>query len=141
MLAARRLSKRLGRRGSILLAFGTMETFYGWGIATDPRYGVVRGVGVLTRMLPMPWWGALWMICGVTAMAMAFEPKPRWDRWGFAAATLPMSLWSGSNFVAWASGQFGQAWTSVITWGVFVFVLIRINGWSEYGMRGGGHGR
>ncbi|GHB55342.1 hypothetical protein GCM10010331_48960 [Streptomyces xanthochromogenes] len=141
MQAARRLSKRLGRRGSILAAFGIFESFYGFGAATDPRYGVVRGVGVLTNLLPMEWWGALWMVAGFLALVFAFEPRPRWDRWGFAAATLPMSLWSGANFVAWISGSFSQAWTSGVTWGVFVYIAIRINGWPEYGLRGGGHGR
>jgi hypothetical protein len=138
--AARRLTKRLGRRGSILLAFGIMETLYGWGIATDPRYGIVRGVGVLTHMLPMPWWGSLWMLCGVVAIALSFEPRPRWDRWGYAGATVPMTLWSLANLVAWLSGEFGQAWTSFCTWGAFVYILMRINRWPEYSIRGGTNG-
>lgn len=141
MSAARWLAKRLGRRGRVLILFGGMEALYGLSIATDPRYGVVRGVGVLTHMLPMPWWGGVWMLCGVIAVALAFEPRPRLDRWGFAAATLPMSLWSGANLVAYVSGEFGQAWTSVCTWGCFVGVLIIVNRWPEYGMRGGDRGR
>jgi hypothetical protein len=137
--AARWLRKRLGRRGSILMAFGIFETLYGWGIVSDPRYGVVRGVGVLTRWLPMPWWGGLWILCGITAVLMAFEPRPRWDRWGFAAATLPMLLWSAANAVAWLSGVFGQAWTSMVTWAAFAYIAQKINRWPEY-QRGGGHG-
>jgi hypothetical protein len=117
-----------------------METLYGIGIVADPRYGVVRGVGVLTHWLSMPWWGALWMICGVIGITMAFEPRPRWDRWGFAAETLPMSLWSAANFVAWMSGDFDQAWTSVCTWGLLVAVLRIINRWPEYDLRGGERG-
>lgn len=140
MSAARWLRKRLGRRGSILLAFGVMETLYGWGVASDPRYGVVRGVGVLTHMLPMTWWGGVWILCGLAASALAFEPRPRWDRLGFGAATLPMSLWSAANFVAWATREFPQAWTSTVTWGAFVYVLIRVNRWPEYQVKGDAHG-
>lgn len=137
--AARRLRKRLGRRGRILLAFGLMQVLYGYGIATDPRYGVVRGVGVLTRMLPMSAWGGLWMACGAVAVVMAWEIRSSRDSWGYAALTLPMSLWSGANFVAWVSREYPQAWTSVCTWGAFVYIAMAINRWPEYSLRRGQH--
>lgn len=130
--AARRLGKRLGRRGRILLAFGVMQVLYGWSIATDPRYGVVRGVGVLTHMLPMRVWGAVWIVCGAVALAMAWEIRSSRDSWGYGAVTVPMSLWSGANFVAWTSNVYPQAWTSVCTWGAFVYIAMSVNRWPEY---------
>ncbi|WP_439947155.1 hypothetical protein [Streptomyces sp. BBFR109] len=141
MRAARRLRKRLGRRGTVLAGLGLVEIVYGLQVATDPRYGVVRGVGVLIHLLPMPWWGGVWMLCGVIAGVLAFEPRPRWDRWGFAASTLPMILWSGANLFAWASGSFHQAWTSFCTWGVWACIVTTINRWPEYEyVKGGTHG-
>lgn len=139
--AARRLRKRLGRRGRILLAFGGMQILYGWGIARDPRYGVVRGVGVLTHLLPMPVWGFLWMACGTVAVAMAWEIRSSRDTWGYAALTFPMLVWSGANLVAWATQEYPQAWTSVATWGAFVYIAMMINRWPEYGRGGIAHGR
>lgn len=143
--AARRLRKRLGRRGRILLAFGGMQVLYGYGIASDPRYGVVRGVGVLTHMwglrVPMSVWGGVWMVCGTIAMAMAWEIRASRDTWGYAALTLPMLLWSGANFVAWATQEYPQAWTSVATWGAFVYIAMLINRWPEYGRGGRPRGR
>jgi hypothetical protein len=139
--AARRLRKRLGRRGRILLAFGVMQILYGYGIAADPRYGVVRGVGVLTRLLPMWAWGGLWIACGAIAVVMAWEIRSSRDTWGYGALTLPMSLWSGANFVAWVSNSYPQAWTSVCTWGAFVYIAAVINRWPEYGQQGRTRGR
>ncbi|MYR84100.1 hypothetical protein GTY41_03855 [Streptomyces sp. SID685] len=140
MGAARRIQKRLGRRGSILAGIGTMELVYGLQVVIDPRYGVVRGVGVLTHLRPMPWWGVLWMLCGAAALVLAFEPKPKWDRWGFAAAWVPMEIWSLANLVAWLSGDFHQAWTSAVTWGVWAYIVTAINRWPEYYVRGNEYG-
>ncbi|MFJ5644022.1 hypothetical protein [Streptomyces sp. NPDC093223] len=141
MLATHALSKRLGRRGHVLVGIGAMELVYGLQVAIDPRYGIVRGVGVLTHWLPMAFWGGLWMLCGLIAFSFAFEPRPHWDRWGFAASAFPMLVWSGANLVAWLSGEFGQAWTSFFTWGVWAYVVTAINRWPEYEfVRGGTHG-
>jgi len=138
--AVRRLRKRLGRRGRVLLAFGLMQILYGYGIASDPRYGVVRGVGVLTHLLPMQAWGGLWIACGAFAVAMAWEIRASRDTWGYGALTLPMSLWSAANAIAWASREYPQAWTSVCTWGAFVYIAAAINRWPDYG-RGMTRGR
>lgn len=138
MPAVHALRKRLGRRCSVLLGIGAMEVVYGLGVAIDPRYGIVRGVSVLTHWLPMAYWGSLWMICGTLALVLAFEPRSGWSRYGFAAATLPMTLWSAANLVAWLTGEFGQAWTSFFTWGVWAVIVTAINRWPEYNiMRGG----
>lgn len=133
--AVRRISKRLGRRGRILLAFGTMQVLYGVSIVSDPRYGVVRGVGVLTHMRPMSFWGAIWITCGAIALAMAWQIRSSRDTWGYGAVTVPMALWSGANFIAWVSSAYPQAWTSVITWGAFVYIAGTVNRWPEYGRR------
>lgn len=136
MVAAHALSKRLGRRGHVLAGIGAVELVYGLQVAIDPRYGVARGVGVLTHWLPMAFWGSAWMLCGLVAVVLAFEPRPRWDRWGFAASTFPMMIWSGANLIAWLSGAYGQAWTSFVTWGVWAYIITKINRWPEYDLRG-----
>jgi hypothetical protein len=137
----RRLRKRLGRRGRVLLAFGIMQTAYGVQIAFDPRYGQVRGVGVLTHWLPMSYWGALWMTCGTVAIAMAWEIRASHDTWGYAALTAPMLLWSGANLVAWISRDYPQAYTSCCTWGAMVYIAMVVNRWPELGRGGRAHGR
>lgn len=131
--AAGGLRQRLGRRGSILLAFGVMETLYGVGLIADPRFGIVRGVGVLTHIAPMTLWGAIWITSGLCAFALAWEVRATRDTWGYALAVLPPALWSVANLLAWLTGSYGQAWTSTVTWGCIAYVIRRINSWPEAG--------
>lgn len=125
--AAARLWARLGRRGTDLLIFGALELIYGWGIVSDPRYGVVRGVGVLTAVAPMTLWGALWMASGIIAIALATHPPFLRDSWGYAALFGPMGLWACANFGAWITGDFRQAYTSAATWGLLALHLLLSN--------------
>ncbi|WP_148003651.1 hypothetical protein [Streptomyces sp. adm13(2018)] len=137
--AAELLRARLGRRGSVLLGFGVLELLYGLGLVLDPRFGIVRGVGVLTHVAPMAVWGGLWMACGLCALAMAWEVRATRDTWGYAAAILPPIGWAGANLIAWLTGSFAQAWTSAVTWGCLAYVIRRVNGWPE--VRGDREGR
>lgn len=118
------LRSRLGRRGTDLAVFGVLELVYGWGIVSNPRYGVVRGVGVLNTWAPMTVWGAVWMLCGAAALVLAAHPAhlPS-DSWGYCALLLPTGLWAGANLTAQALGQFNQAYTSATTWGLLFLHL------------------
>ncbi|MFC8171219.1 hypothetical protein [Streptomyces sp. NPDC057325] len=131
MAAAALLRTRLGRRGSVLLAFGVMELLYGLGLLLDPRFGIVRGVGVLTHVAPMWVWGGLWMLCGALALIMAWDVRATRDTWGYAAAVLPPLGWCGAHLVAWLTGSYPQAWTSAVTWACIAVVIRRVNGWPE----------
>lgn len=107
--------RRVGLRGTALWATGAGWIAYGIGIITDPRYGVQRGVQVLTSICPLPWWGLLWILCGLTA-AVTSVRRPGRDVVGFAGAALPPMTWAGAYVLAWATGNYPQAWTSVPAW-------------------------
>lgn len=141
--AATRWRPALGRRGTELLLFGLLELVYGWGIATDPRYGVVRGVGVLRSLAPMTWWGVLWMLCAAVALVLAIHPPKLRDSWGFAALYVPTAFWGAGNAVGWIDGDFPQAYTSAATWLTLTLILVLSERWPEPPPRipGGERGR
>jgi len=121
--AAACLGRRVGLRGAALLLAGIGWTTYGIGIITDPRYVVQRGVSVLTRLWPLDWWGAVWIVCGLLALAAAVL-RPGRDAWGFGAVVLPPLVWAGAYIVAWLTGRYPAAWTSTPAWCVPSGLLI-----------------
>ncbi|WP_158920327.1 hypothetical protein [Streptomyces sp. NBRC 109706] len=87
-MAARR---RLGRRGAYLMAAGVGWALYGVGILLDPRPGTVRSAVVLAHLLPLEWWGGLWVGCGMVAVAMAWAGAATWA--GAAARLVIVAGW------------------------------------------------
>lgn len=120
--AAAWAARRLGLRGYVLLLTGTGWITYGVGIITDPRYGVSRGVVVLTHWCPLTWWGAMWIACGLVSITGAWQRTGR-DVVAFAAAAFPPLIWSGAYLVAWLTGRYPTAWTSIPAWWVPIAVL------------------
>ena len=109
--AVRRLSKRLGRRGRVLLILGTGKVCYGVGFIVDPP--PARGLELLTMMCSLQSWSWLWIVCGSITAVSAFLRV--WnDRWGFVAALVPPTVWGTAYAVSFTSG--------IYTRGIFPFI-------------------
>jgi hypothetical protein len=115
-LAGTRIAAQLGRRGAYLGVAGTTWILYGTSIITNPQYGTVRGVRVLTHIRPLSDWGWVWVICGTVAVVSALCRGPHRDLLGFCAAQLPPLLWSAAYAVAWLSGDYPHSWASTAMW-------------------------
>ncbi|MFJ9420673.1 hypothetical protein [Streptomyces sp. NPDC101249] len=126
----RRLDQRLGRRGSYLACAGSAWTMYGLGIIISPRPGTVRGMLLLRNIAPLEFWGAIWVVCGLTAIAFAFTRTGR-DVYGFVAAVIPTLVWCVAYGAAMIAGDFPYAWVSAATWGFAALRLIVVSGWPE----------
>ncbi|MEV5444056.1 hypothetical protein AB0N23_16185 [Streptomyces sp. NPDC052644] len=109
--AARRLGKRLGRRGTVLLVLGIGKMCWGAGFIVDPPDD--RGLELLTSMCSLSSWAWLWIVCGAVTAASAWLRVGR-DRWGFVAALVPPTVWG----TAYAT----SALTGLYPRGVFLFV-------------------
>ncbi|MGQ5581006.1 hypothetical protein [Streptomyces sp. ECR3.8] len=109
--AARRLSKRLGRRGRALLILGVGKVCYGAGFIVDPP--PARGLELLTMMCPLQSWAWLWIVCGSITAVSAFLRVGN-DRWGFVAALTPPTVWGTAYGVSFVTG--------VYTRGIFPFI-------------------
>jgi hypothetical protein len=140
--AGLRACRRIGPRGAVLLAIGWQQITYGYQIITDPRYGVVRGVGVLRNLAPMSYWGGLWVVAGLIAVAMSMERRAIRDAVGYGATFVPYFLWSVANLYASISGDYPQAYPSAAAWGTYAVITIMINRWlgapRREGTRGNG---
>lgn len=131
---------RVGPRGSILLALGWIQVTYGYQLITQPRYGIVRGVWVLTSLAPMTFWGGLWVATGVVGVFMSVETKIENDTFGYGAIFVPYALWAAANVYAFVTGSYPQAYTSAVTWGLLAAVTLMINRWLGAARRGGTRG-
>lgn len=91
---------RLGKRGAFLLIMGGSEIARGYGLIVDP---VIRkpNVEVLHDMIPPPWYGVAWIICGVIGMLFAFAHRHGRDRFGFAFQVLPPAFTALSYIGSW----------------------------------------
>lgn len=116
------IDRTVGLRGVALAGCGLGWATYGIGIITDPRYGVSRGVTVLTHVRPLSWWGAMWIACGLIGMAAAALRTGK-DRFGFGAVCLPPLVWALAYVVTIATGEYSPAWTSTPAWCVPVLLL------------------
>lgn len=120
--AAAWAARRLGLRGIVLLLTGCGWITYGVGIMIDPRYGVARGVAVLTHWWPLTDWGLMWILCGAAAIGCAWLATDA-DVVGFGAAAFPPLVWSGAYLAAWLTGRYPTAWTSIPAWWVPIALL------------------
>ncbi|MFD7413542.1 hypothetical protein [Kitasatospora purpeofusca] len=110
--ALARVRRRLGWRGTALLACGVPWVVYGAGLVTTTREGIVRATVALSGLWALPGWGVVWMCCGVLACVAAARPSGR-DMWGFAVAAAPPLIWTLAYVAAAVRGEYRAAWASV----------------------------
>jgi hypothetical protein len=116
-------ARTLGLRGTALLVAGAGWICYGAGIIASPRYGVQRGVAVIVHIMPLTWWGAVWIAFGCAAIVAAVQPYGR-DSWGFGAALGPPLMWAMAYGAAAAFGTYNVAWASLPAWCVPVVLIL-----------------
>lgn len=111
--AVRRLRKRLGRRGEVLIILGIGKVV--WGIGYIFESGPAeRGLEMLTSIGPLQSWAWLWIVAGVITGSSAFLPAGR-DKWGFVAAQAPPTVWATAYVVSFLSGVYSR--------GLFLFIF------------------
>lgn len=128
--AARRLTRRLGRRGALLVMKGTIATLYGSGQLAEPARDT-RGLRLLLKLCPLEVWGWAWITAGAVALLCAWLP-PRRDWPGFLAVWAITAPWSMSYLVAWwPLGDYPRGWVAALIFGAFGTVCLVAIGWDE----------
>ena len=128
--AARRLTRRLGRRGALLSMKGVIATLYGSGQLVEPVRDT-RGLRLLLKLGPLEVWGWAWITAGVIALVCAWLP-PRRDWPGFLAVWAITAPWSMSYLVAWwPLGEYPRGWVASLIFGAFGAVCLVAIGWQE----------
>jgi di/tricarboxylate transporter len=125
----RRLSKRLGRRGAILLCYGVVWAIIGYGQITAPAPDL-RGLRLLLQMMPLYAWGWIWVVSGLIAIVSAWLP-PEKDWPGFLALPLMVLPWTVSYLLAWILGDYPRGWLAAVVWGAIAAPVLVVAGWRE----------
>jgi hypothetical protein len=121
--------RMLGRRGAILLSYGTVWALYGYGQLVSPQPDQ-RGLTLATQVLPLHVWGWLWIATGILALGAAFVPQGV-DWFGFVALVLIVLPWMLSYLVSWLLGDFPRGWVAAAVWAVIAVPVIVAAGWRE----------
>lgn len=127
--AARRLARMLGRRGAILLSYGTVWGLYGYGLLVSPPIQQ-PGLNLATNLLPLHAWGGLWITAGLIALASAWLPQGV-DWFGFLALPLIVLPWMLSYFTSWLQGEFPRGWIASAVWAAIAVPVLVVAGWRE----------
>lgn len=135
----RRLRARLGRRGTVLLAFGVVWVVYGWAIHALPHS--VGALGILDK-LPTDVWAGMWIVCGLVGAAHSLTRDTR-DTLGFSLLVIPPTVWAFGLWWAWLAALAPQVWpfdllpgnpygwTAGIIWTGIAVVVATVAGWIE----------
>lgn len=128
--AARRLTRRLGRRGAILTLKGTITGLYGFGLLFDPIPDP-RGLCLLLSLMPLRAWALLWIAAAATALVCAWL-RPRFDWPGYCAVWGITAAWAGAYLVSWwPLGEYPRGWIAAVIWAAFGGVCLVVIGWDE----------
>lgn len=129
MRATRRLSGMLGRRGAILLCYGSVWSLYGYAQIVSPQPDQ-RGLTPALELMPLTLWGWLWVATGLVAVVSAFLPQGL-DWLGFLALPAMVLPWMGSYLISWMTGEFPRGWVASLVWGVIAVPVLVVAGWQE----------
>jgi fatty acid desaturase len=119
----------LGRRGAILISYGTVWSLYGFAQITSPQPDQ-RGLKPLLEVAPLAVWGGLWVATGLVAVVAAWLPQGL-DWAGFLALPAMVLPWMGSYAAAWVTGDFPRGWVAALVWGVIAVPVLVVAGWRE----------
>jgi uncharacterized membrane protein YeaQ/YmgE (transglycosylase-associated protein family) len=119
---------RLGERGTFLLIFAIIEITRGYQTIVTPALRL-PGVTVIHDAIPIPWYGLMWVICGLAGGLFAFTTTPGRDRYGYIIQMIPTALtalsYVGSWVISFIPGQMGdpRGWaSSILFWGLFALI-------------------
>jgi hypothetical protein len=121
--------RQLGRRGAILLCYGTVWALYGYAQLVSPQPDQ-RGLTLAIQIMPLHVWGWLWIAAGLIALMSAWLPQGA-DWAGFLALPLIVLPWMLSYLTSWLQGDFPRGWVSAAVWAVIAVPVLVVAGWRE----------
>lgn len=145
----RRLAHYFGRRGGVLILFGTVWLAVGTSFALVPatnRFSATGDSGPLTFADSRPWPGIFWLACGIIALVNGLIRRKvsNEDAIGFTALGLPAVVWTvlyGWSTIAWLVWRIAhdppppygrpQAFLGMVLFAVLAAAVTVISGWKD----------
>lgn len=126
------MTRRVGRRGAALAAFGFVDAVVGWSLldpATQPRGPLaVSAYRAILAIAPYHVWAWVWL--GV-AVVCAVGACVQQDAVAFGAAIGIKLVWSGGLLTGWLAYHAYRGWVATATWLVLAALVAVIAGWPE----------
>ena len=129
---------RLGRRGTILMLYGTGYGLYGAGqFRSQPstRFGDLGPLTVLLESHITAW---VFIIGGIIGVVVSLRPRRDDDGFGYIAVFIPLLVWIGLYATSFVTGlvthdQAGNsaAWNACSVWAVLAGALLVNAGWAD----------
>lgn len=120
----------LGRRGVILLSYGTVWALYGYGQLISPPADQ-RGLQLALNLLSLEVWAGCWIAAGLAAIVSAWLPQGR-DAPGFVALLIIVVPWMLSYLLSWwPLATFPRGWVAAAVWVAIAIPVIVVAGWRE----------
>lgn len=125
------IGRRLGRRGSALLFFATLDVIYGWSLL-DPTSSVTANDGYrwVASLFPLQVWGVIWLFVGLLCLIGAFVHE---DSIAWVAAMAIKVMWGTVWFCGWAIAGVERGWVSAAVWLPMAALVALLAGWPEPG--------
>jgi hypothetical protein len=128
------IHQRIGRRGAVLLTLGFAWIMFGVGVLLEePIPGTEK---LLHEQIPGPIRFTLWASMGLFAMANAFAPPRKSDKWGFLALYIMPAERALSYVWGWIGSWdnvdgYSRGWFSAIVWIIVMILVLITSGWKE----------
>lgn len=127
--AIRAVAHRIGRRGCSLAFLALLDVLFAQALWTQPpEIRAAPANQFLGSLLPLQWWGGVWLAVGAVCLVQAFM---RVDRVAFAASTALKLTWGSLNLAGWMVGEIPRGWVSATFWLAFGGFVTIIATWPE----------
>jgi len=122
-------TRRVGRRGAVLLILATVDVGVGWSYLY-PTAETAASQSVLWRNSLAPgWvWGVLWIAVGLCCLIAAFF---RNDVPGFVPAVALKAVWSTLEAIGWLRGAIDAGYRPALIWAGYALLIFVVAGLAE----------
>ena len=123
----RRLRRRVGQRGAVLLLLAMIDLVYG-GTMLPGNTAVSKTYAFADTIWPLPVWGAAWVLVGVVCMVQAFQD---WDYIAYACAQLIKVMWATVGIAGWITHQIAYGQLTCVIWVGAAGIVCVVSRWAE----------
>lgn len=126
MLALRKITYKVGRRGSYLLFLALLDFLFGYSLMTTPAVEA----RLTDLILPYKVWGVIWIIVGAFCLWQAFV---KLDRLAYSLSVTLSAIWGVVMLISWYHSQIDpNGWITGVIFLAFGLLTGIVSYWPEH---------